>query len=100
MISYSEEAVRLGSLIASRVRDWLLTRLGSAHERACLFAAWNLMTNWRNHFGRVASHQRVADEVILDRVDKWIENMLAFVECQSPHVLGVKLRTMLMKGKP
>ena len=100
MTNYSDEAIRLGSLIASRVREHLLARTSSAHRNACLFSAWNLMTNWCNHFGKIAAQQRVDDETILARVDKWIDNMLAFVECQSPHVLGVKLRTMLMKGKP
>lgn len=87
----------LSKLILNRVYSWLIFRCSTAHDRACLSSAWNLVTNWAGYFGELAAKQNLDDATLIDRVDRWIEDLLTFVSYQSPHVLGVKLRKTLMK---
>lgn len=92
-------STRLGSVISARVHESLLAHVRTAHDRACMFAAWNLMVNWRDHFGNIAARVGLDERELVKRVDRWIDALLDHHTYQSPHVLGVKLRTMIMRGR-
>jgi hypothetical protein len=89
----------LSKLILARVRSWLIFRCSTAHDRACLLAAWNLVANWSGYFGNIAAKQKLDDTTVINCVDRWIEDLLAFVSYQSPYALGVKLRRVLIGAK-
>lgn len=89
----------LSKLILTRVYSWLVFRCSTAHDRACLLAAWNLVTNWSAHFGNIAAKQNLDDATLIDRVDRWIEDLLTFVSYQSPRALGMKLRRVLLSAR-
>jgi hypothetical protein len=90
---------RLSKLILDRVYSWLVFRCSTAHDRACLLAAWNLVANWSGHFGNIAAKQNLDDTTVINCVDRWIEDLLVVVSYQSPRVLGFKLRRALLSAR-
>lgn len=85
-------------LLLSRTKHYLVTRCYSAHYRACLLSAWNLVLRWHTYFADLAVKKKLDDNSFLACVDEWIEDLLAFVSALSPHMCGVRLRKIMMKG--
>lgn len=92
------EPERIAALISERTREQMIMRVWRAHDRAALFACWQLMANRKIEIAKRAIESCLSDATILRCIDEWICAEVDAVTYDSPLGLAVKLASRFRRA--